>query len=66
MKARPYLFASATIFALVSLAHLARLWGHLSFEVDNCVVPMWTSWIGFVVPAGLALWGFMIARRQVY
>ncbi len=55
MSNRHYLVVSATLFALVAIAHLLRLVNSLTVTVADYVVPMTVSWIGFIVPALLAV-----------
>ncbi len=62
MSNRNYLLVSATLFLLVSAAHLIRLLYALPVTVENYAVPMYMSWIGFLVPAVLAVWAFRLAR----
>jgi len=33
-------------------------------QVDAYAVPMFVSWVGFVVPAGLAVWALRIYRAE--
>ena len=51
---------SGVLFALVALAHLLRIVNDIPVLVDDYDVPMLLSWIGFALPAGLALWAFRL------
>jgi len=62
MNIRTYCRVSAIIFVLVALAHLARLIYSSSIIIDGETIPMFVSWIGFVVPGALAYWGFQGAQ----
>ena len=31
-------------------------------EIDGLAVPMFASWMGFLIPGGLAIWGFRASR----
>jgi len=53
-----YAAVSALIFALVALAHLVRLIKRWTVEIGPYEVSMTVSWVGFVVAALLAIWGF--------
>jgi len=53
-----YAAVSALIFALVSLAHLVRLIKRWTVEIGPYDVSMAVSWVGFVVAALIAIWGF--------
>ena len=54
-----YAAASALIFAVVALAHLARLINRWTVQIGPYKVPMNVSWAGLVVAALIAVWGFM-------
>jgi hypothetical protein len=53
-----YALASASIFALVALAHLMRLVKRWAVQVGSLFVPMFISWLGLFVSALIAIWGF--------
>ena len=52
------------IFAVVALLHLSRLYFGWSAVLDDWTVPMWVSWLGLVIGAGLAYFGISLARRD--
>ena len=54
----------AVIFAPVALLHLLRLVMGWSIVIDSWTVPMWLSWVGFVVAGGLAYFGTRLAMRS--
>ena len=58
MAHKNYCVVSGVLFALVALAHLLRIVNDVSIQLDGNAVPMYVSWIGFIVPAALALWAF--------
>ena len=62
MKFRTYCRVSAVIFVVVALAHLARVIYGSSIVIDGETIPIFVSWIGFVVPGALAYWGFQGAQ----
>jgi hypothetical protein len=53
-----YTTISALIFAIVAVVHLVRLFRRWEVQIGSLSVPMSVSWIGFVISALLALWGF--------
>lgn len=63
MTNKTYCTVSGVLFALVALAHLLRIVGGISIQVDDYAVPMLFSWIGFIVPAGLAAWAFRLSSQ---
>ncbi len=64
MGHKNYCVVSGVLFSLVALAHLLRIVYGMSVQVDDYVVPMSVSWVGFVVPAGLAFWAVRINRAS--
>jgi hypothetical protein len=64
MKHKPYCVVTGALFAIVALAHLARLAFGWSIYVDTQVVPMWVSVLGLVIPGGLAVWAFRLSTRS--
>lgn len=62
MGHREYCAVSGALLALVALAHLLRIAYGLSVQVDGYLVPMFVSWIGLIVPGGLAIWAFRTSR----
>jgi len=64
MAHKNYCVVSGVLFALVALAHLLRVVNGVSIHLDEYVVPMYVSWIGFIVPAVLAAWAFRLSRHQ--
>lgn len=61
MEYKNYCVVSGVLFSLVSIAHLLRIVYGMSIQVDEYLVPMFVSWVGLLVPAGLAFWSFRIS-----
>lgn len=49
-------------FALMALAHAYRLATGCEVVVNGATVPLWVSWVGLVVAAGLAVMVWREAR----
>ncbi len=64
MTEKTFATIAAAIFALVALLHLLRLVMGWSVVVDSWTVPMWVSWVGLVVAAGLSYCGVRLAMRS--
>jgi hypothetical protein len=58
-----YLTISATAFAVVALAHVARAIAQWSIVIGPWNVPVAASWIAALVAAGLSFWAFSLLRR---
>jgi hypothetical protein len=59
---RTALLTAGIIFLIVSIMHLLRLLLKVEVKVKNCVLPMWLSVLGVVVPLFLSLWMFKLLR----
>ena len=64
MGRKEYCVVSGILFSLVALAHLLRVILGISVRIDEFDLPMFVSWAGFVVPAGLAIWAFRVGRAE--
>ena len=62
---KPAALLSTILLGMVALAHLLRLALHVEVVAGGNRIPMWTSGIGFLVSATLAvaLWRESRARR---
>lgn len=49
---------AAAIFALVALAHAARLLWAVPITIGGQAIPMSLSWAGLVLAGMFSLWGF--------
>jgi hypothetical protein len=54
---------AAAIFGIVALLHLLRIVMGWSITIEAWTVPMWVSWIGFVVAGVLSYYGMRLSRR---
>ena len=63
MNSRTYLVFSGTVFGIVAVLHLLRVVNGWAVVVGPWSVPMWVSWLGALVPAGLCVWAFRLASR---
>src|SRR5262249_47692669 len=55
---------TGVIFAVVALAHLLRIVMGWPVVVGDWAVPMWVSWVGFVVAGGLCYVATSLAMRR--
>jgi protein-S-isoprenylcysteine O-methyltransferase Ste14 len=62
MTLQDYARLAAIIFSLAALAQLARAFMGVSMMAGSTVIPVWVSWIAFLVFAGLAWLGFSAKR----
>ena len=53
---------AAAIFALVALAHAARLALALPVQLGTMSIPVWISWAGVFVAGAMSVWGFRSSR----
>ncbi|HUY69805.1 MAG TPA: hypothetical protein VMU70_02225 [Candidatus Tyrphobacter sp.] len=64
MNKRFYFCFSATIFLFVSLAHLLRIVYDWSLQIGGLTIPMWVSWIAFVVAGYLSWSGYRLLAKS--
>jgi len=63
MDAKAFSLVAGVIFVVVALFHLVRIFMEWTIVIGNWSVPMWVSWIAFVVAGGLALLGLRLSER---
>ncbi|MBI1732242.1 MAG: hypothetical protein HYR49_05670 [Gammaproteobacteria bacterium] len=61
---KTYALISGAVFAIVSLVQLTRALNQWPVQVGTWTVPVWISWIAFVVAGSLAAWAFTLAVRH--
>ncbi len=52
---KPITTIASVAFALITIAHLARLVAHLDVVVAGHAMPMWISVVGSIIAAALAI-----------
>ena len=57
MDAKTFSLVAGVVFAVVSLFHLVRIFAEWTFIIGDWSVPIWVSWVAFIVAGGLALLG---------
>jgi len=62
MDARNFSLLAAIIFAVVAALHLIRAIAGWPIAIDAMTVPVWASWIAFLITAVLAWIGFAASR----
>jgi hypothetical protein len=64
MTAKSFCGLAATIFMVVALVQLTRAGLGWSLSIDGYDIPVWASWIAFVIASGLSFLGFRAAGRN--
>jgi hypothetical protein len=57
MRSR-YAIVSGVVFGLVALVQLIRVLNQVPVQVGSFEVPLWASWVAFVVAGSLCAWAF--------
>jgi hypothetical protein len=57
MDQKTFSLLAGAIFALVALLHLLRIFMGWPVSIGGWMVPMWVSWLGFVVAGALSYFG---------
>jgi len=63
MDVKSFLRVAGAIFALVSLAHLLRALMGWPVIIAGWAVPLWLSWLAFVIAGALGYFGLTLAKR---
>ena len=63
MGRKPFTLIAATIFGLMALLHVYRIFTHFQVIVGSHTIPQGVSWIALVVTAALSWMLFREARR---
>ena len=63
MKATSYAMLAAALFAIISVLQLVRALAGWPVTVGGTMIPVWVSWIAFVVAGVLAWTGFIAAAN---
>jgi len=53
-----YAVVSGVVFGLVALVQLIRVLNQVPVQVGSVEVPVWVSWVAFVVAGSLCAWAF--------
>lgn len=64
MKQSAFNRLAGTIFLLVALLHAARLFFHWEVLIAGRSIPMWISWLGFVL-AGFLVYTAFSRKKDV-
>ena len=59
-----YLQISGTLFGLIAVGHLLRLFRHWPVDLAGYAVPLWVSWIGLLLTGGLSVWALRLVRAM--
>jgi hypothetical protein len=63
MTLRNFTLLATVIFAIMSVLQLIRAISGWPITIGTAEIPLWLSWIAFVILGGLAVLGFTSARR---
>jgi hypothetical protein len=64
MNLKTFCTVTGAIFAVIALIHLARIFFGWHVTIGGWTVPMWMSWIGFIVASGLAYLGLKYSAQK--
>jgi len=64
MNQKTFARIAGAVFTLVAVGHVLRIAFGASVVVQNTSIPMWVSWIAFVVAWYLAYEGFRLGWRS--
>jgi hypothetical protein len=64
MNRNTYPWVAGTIFTLVALFQLVRIFEDWPVIIGDWSVPKWVSWVALIVAGGLALFGFRFTANE--
>ena len=64
MKKNTALMIAGIIFGVVSIVHLLRSLFAVDIIIGGYIIPMWVSWVGFVVAFTLSVFMFKARRNR--
>jgi hypothetical protein len=59
-----YLVISASVFAVVAVAHLTRAIERWPITIGSWSVPVELSWLGAIATGALSLWSILLLRDR--
>ena len=64
MSQRTYNWVTATLFAIIALAHLLRAVFGWTAQIGAWTIPVWVSWPAVIIIGALAWFGFRLTARS--
>jgi hypothetical protein len=64
MDGKTYFLVAGTIFTLVAVFHLLRVFEDWPVMIADWSAPKWVSWIALIVGGGLAIFGFRFTAND--
>jgi hypothetical protein len=55
---RRYVVVSGVIFGFMALAQLLRAVMHVTVQIGSVEIPVWASWVAFVLLGSVCSWAF--------
>jgi len=52
---KPFTNLAIILFSLIALLHVLRFFGGWEVIIHGVVIPMWASFVGFIIAGGLAV-----------
>jgi hypothetical protein len=65
MSAKNFSMLAACIFTIVALGQLIRAFAGFEIAFNGTTIPIWASWVAFIIAGLLALVGFRTASRTI-
>ena len=62
MSNKAFFLIAGTVFGIVAIAHLLRIFTTLPVTIGGWTVPMWVSWVGVLVAGAMSFFGLRFAR----
>ncbi len=64
MKTNCYAIVSGSFFGVIAALQAIRAFLQVPAQVGTQAVPVWISWIAFIVAGSFCIWAFRTARQS--
>jgi len=65
MSQKTFSLIAGVFFLLMAVSHVLRITSGATVVIQHTLIPMWASWIAFVVTGYLAYQGITLAQKSV-
>jgi len=63
MGEKNFILTAAVVFGIVALLHLWRAVSSLPLLIGAWELPVWLSYVAFILAGGLSIWGFRLLKK---
>lgn len=64
MTKNNFVYVVSSLFLVIGVVHVLRLFGGWEVQIESWVVPAWVSWVAIIVAFLLSFQGFRLVKRD--